>query len=174
MQRRTTDLKVIKKQLAEAKRLHAQAQQAEATIETSSIVALEKAWQCGKRLNLIKESVGHGNWLTWLESKWPELGSRTAQRYMKIDSDNPNATRVSDLKFDTIRKAQLANVKKKEHPKEKGDVAFSKPENYSTVINEIARMIQRIDSGQDDVDKDELRKALDPHYRWMQRLFGDA
>ena len=165
---------VIKDQLAEAKTLHAESQQAEATVESNAMLALEKAWQCGKRLNSIKENVGHGNWLTWLDANWPELGQRTAQYYMKIDTDNPNANRGSDLKFDSIRKHRISKVPKKDHPKDNADQSFSKPEHHSTVVNELARLFQRIDAGQQSVDEDELRKDFRPAYERLQRLYGDA
>jgi hypothetical protein len=174
MPRSTTDLDVIKQQLAEAKQLHAQSQQAEATVESNAMLALEKAWQCGKRLNLIKENVGHGNWLTWLDANWPELGQRTAQYYMKIDTDNPNANRSSDLKFDSIRKHRISKVPKKNHPKDKDDESFSKPEHYSTVVNENARFWQRYDTGQVKADEAELRDAWLPTYERLQKLYGDA
>jgi hypothetical protein len=66
--------------------------------------------------------VGHGNWLTWLDANWPELGDRTAQYYMKIDSDNPNANAFGfEIRFDpqeshrkgaeerSVRKSQAIN-----------------------------------------------------------------
>ncbi|TMJ17847.1 MAG: DUF3102 domain-containing protein [Alphaproteobacteria bacterium] len=174
MQRRTTDLKIIKHQLEEAKSLHAQAQEAEASAESNTLVALEKAWQCGKRLNLIKESIGHGNWLTWLGSNWPQLTDRTAQVYMKIDRDNPNALHVADLKLDSIRKHRIAKVPKKPRPDEPGDQSFAKPEHHSAVINELARLFQRIDAGQQTVDEEELRRDFRPAYERLQRLYGDA
>jgi hypothetical protein len=174
MPRSTTDIRIVNKQLKEAKELHAQSQAAEATAECNAQVALENAWQCGKRLNLIKESVGHGNWLTWLDANWPELGQRTAQYYMKIDTDNPNANRGSDLKFDSIRKHRMAKVPKKPRVEEDGDQSFSKPEHHSTVVNELARLFQRIDAGQQKVDEDELRRDFKPTYERLQRLYGDA
>ena len=63
----------------------------------SAMNALEKAWLCGKRLSAMKELVGHGNWLPYLESHIPKVSVSTAQRYMKIDRDNPNAARVREL-----------------------------------------------------------------------------
>jgi hypothetical protein len=174
MQRSTTDLDVIKQQLKEAKRFHAESLQAEATVESNTLVALEKAWQCGKRLNVIKEAIGHGNWLTWLGANWPELGDRTAQCYMKIDLDNPNALHVADLKLDSIRKHRIAKVPKKERTDEPGDQSFSKPEHHSTVVNECARYWQRYDAGQVTADEEELKTDWRPTYERLQQLYGDA
>jgi hypothetical protein len=175
MPRRTTDLKAeLLKELAEAKRLHEEAVEARKLIELSDRTELERAWQCGKRLNHLKDQLPHGQWEPWIKSHWPKLQRRTRQLYMKIDSDNPNAQRVAHLKFDSIRKYAIAKVPKKERPAEPGDQSFSKPEHHSTVVNEIARLFQRIDAGQQKVTEDELRRDFRPAYERLQRLYGDA
>ena len=35
--------------------------------------------------NEMKSIIGHGNWLTYLQSQLPEISESTAQRYMKIN-----------------------------------------------------------------------------------------
>jgi len=100
----------------EAKQFYADAEKIRSSVEDGAMSALEKAWQCGKRLNAIKAIIGHGNWETWRESNLPELDDRTAQRYMKVDRDNPKASRVTDLEFDSIRKHCLTFVPEKEQP----------------------------------------------------------
>jgi hypothetical protein len=175
MPKRTTDIVVeLQQHLAKAKRLHAEAIAASATREAADKTELERAWLCGKELNVIKEGLGHGNWLTWLGAHWSELPDRTAQVYMKIDRDNPNAQRVADLKFDSIRKYAIAKVPKKQRPAEPGDQSFSKPEHHSTVVNECSRFWQRYDAGQVKADEAELRSDWRPHYERLQRLYGDA
>ena len=117
----------------EANTLHNEALEIKEKVLAGAMSALEKAWQCGKRLNAIKEIVGHGNWLPYLETHLPEISESTAQRYMKIDRDNPNAARVRELKFDSIRKhcLSLAPAKKQiEHP---GNGGAGVPDGGSTV-----------------------------------------
>lgn len=176
MPRRTTDIVgELKKHLANAKRFYAEAIAASVTREAADKTELERAWLCGRELNYLKSQQQHGNWITFIESHWPELPSSTRELYMKIDRDNPNAQRVGDLKFDSIRKYAIAKVPKKQRPAEPGDQSFSKPEHHSTVVNELARLIQRIDAGQQNVDLDELAADLRPHYDWMtKRLYGGA
>ena len=176
MPRSTTDLKAqLNDGLEKAKQFHAEAIEARSIIETQDRTELERAWQCGKQLNYLKSLQPHGNWVSWIENQWPELGSSTRELYMKIDRDNPNARRVGDLKHDSIRKYRLAAVPKKKHPKEAGDTSFSKPEHHSTVVNELARLTQRIDAGQvKGLDLEELRSDFRPSYEWLQRLYGDA
>jgi hypothetical protein len=171
---KSTELEIIRKQLTEAKLLHAEAEQARATIEVADRTELEKAWQCGKRLNFLKDQLPHGEWETWISSNWPELAGSTRRLYMKIDNDNPNCQRVGDLKHDSIRKYAIANVPKKTHPPQAGDESFSKSTHHSAVVNDLARMIQRIEAGQDDADEDELRRDFRPAYDWLRKLFGDA
>jgi hypothetical protein len=175
MQKRTTDLKIeLLKELAEAKRLHDEAVEARKLIEQADRTELERAWQCGKRLNHLKEQLPHGQWEPWIKSHWPKLKKTTRTIYMKIDRDNPNVQRVEHLKFDSIRKYAIAKVPKKDHPKEAGDQSFSKPEHHSTVVNECARFWQRYDAGQVKADEAELRLDWRPHYERLQRLYGDA
>lgn len=175
MPRSTIELKAqLVKELADAKRLHQEAIDARKLIEQADKTELERAWQCGKKLNHLKAQMPHGQWEPWIKSAWPQLKKRTRTLYMKIDHDNPNVQRVAQLKFDSIRKYAIANVPKKKHPKDKADQSFSKPEHHSTVVNEFARLFQRIDAGQQSVDEDELRKDFRPTYERLQKLYGDA
>ncbi|MEN3369970.1 MAG: hypothetical protein V7609_2113 [Verrucomicrobiota bacterium] len=175
MQRRTTELRAeLLKELAEAKRLHDEAIAARKLIEKADRTELERAWLCGKKLNHLKEQLPHGQWEPWIKSHWPTLKKRTRTLYMKIDRDNPNVQRVAHLKFDSIRKYAIDKVPKKKHSKEAGDQSFSKPEHHSTVVNEFARLFQRIDAGQQKVDEDELRKDFRSTYERLQRLYAAA
>jgi Protein of unknown function (DUF3102) len=87
---------------AEAKTLHVEALAIADETRSIALSAVEKGWQCGKRLNAMKKILGHGHWLPYLRTHLPEISQSTAQRYMKIDRDNPNAARVQDLPFDSI------------------------------------------------------------------------
>jgi hypothetical protein len=142
-----TDKELITQQLKEAKLLHAEVALCDATIESEQQRKLEKSWQIGKRLNAIKEDIGHGNWLLWLKENWPEIGTSTAQLYMKIDRENPNAQRVRDLKHDTIRQHAIASVPKKQHPEQEGDATIEKANDCTGTLNELNRQAQRYESG---------------------------
>jgi Protein of unknown function (DUF3102) len=132
------------RQLAdEAKQFHAEAQEACAAVEHHVTTAIEKAWQCGKRLNAIKALVGHGNWLPWLRSNWPELTVRTAQSYMRIDHDNPNALHVAHLRLDSIRKYRLSLVPEKPQPNVEGDMKFPRLVSFLNIVNEYERLKYR-------------------------------
>lgn len=70
---------------------------AEATaVERIGSQAVQHAWQCGKYLLQIKEQIGHGGLVEWLNSdKWGR-DVKTAQRYMTI-AEMLNSTRMSYL-----------------------------------------------------------------------------
>ena len=163
------------RQLAEdAKQFHAEAEEARAAAEYHVTTAIEKAWQCGKRLNAIKAIVGHGNWLPWLRNNWPELTVRTAQSYMKIDHDNPNALHVAHLKFDSIRKYRLALVPEKTQPNKEGDIKFARLVSFLNIANEYNRLKYRHVNDLQEVDFQEAKEETVELYQFLRWLHGDA
>jgi hypothetical protein len=46
--------------------------------------AIDRALELGEILTRIKESMGHGEWLLWLEANVPEISTRTAQNCMRL------------------------------------------------------------------------------------------
>ena len=52
--------------------------------------------EIGKRLIQVKESLGHGEWLPWLEQK-VDISEWSAQRFMKVAREFPNACALKDL-----------------------------------------------------------------------------
>jgi hypothetical protein len=141
---RTTEIRKLSK---EAKQFYAEAEKARGLVEDGAMTALEKAWQCGKRLNAIKTIIGHGNWETWRESQLPELDDRTAHRYMKVARDNPKASRVTDLKFDSIRKHCLTFVPDKSEPNKHRDISFPRSVSLGNIVNEYNRLKYRHQQG---------------------------
>jgi hypothetical protein len=47
-------------------------------------LAIQKVIECGQYLIEAKQSVGHGNWGTWLSANVRNLSQDTATRYMKL------------------------------------------------------------------------------------------
>src|SRR5262249_4218094 len=125
---------------SEAKTLHADAVAMKETFIQTVMSALERAWQCGKRLNAMKKILGHGNWLAYLQNQLPEISESTVQRYMKIDRENPNAARVTDLKFDSIRKHCLSLALAKKQIQHPGDAKFPRLVHFINIVNEYNRL----------------------------------
>ncbi len=166
--------KKIRQLAEEAKQFHKEAESARAAVEAGVLNALEKAWQCGKRLNRIKQIIGHGNFLRWLESNLPTISVRTAQRYMQIDKASPNATRVSHLKFDSIRKHAFSFIPEKERPKLEDRHKIPRLMHHLTVVNEFFRWKRRRDIGLIEADSKEERRDFKPVFEWMRdNLFSD-
>jgi hypothetical protein len=168
------DRKKLKHLSSQANTLHAEVLAMRENVFAGAMGVLEKAWQCGRRLNAMKKILGHGHWLPYLETHLPEISESTAQRYMKIDRDNPNAARVQDLKFDSIRKhcLSLAPVKKQiDYP---GNVKFPRSVTFQNIVNEYRRLKNRHCDGLQIVDFDEVREECGELYAFLQFVCGDA
>jgi len=165
--------KEIRRLSKEAKQFYTEAEKARGLVENGAMTALEKAWQCGKRLNAIRAIVGHGNWLTWLDNDWPELTERTAQLYMKIDRVNPKARHVSDLEFDTIRKHRLTFVPDKAEPNKHRDITFPRSVSLANMVNEYNRVKYRHQQGLELIDFDLVREETVEIYHFFQFVHGD-
>jgi hypothetical protein len=150
---------------------HEQHATARTAIEYDQQQALDWAWKSGKALNKIKPLIGHSNWTPWLASHWASKKQhrsvRSAQTYMKIDSDNPNALRVADLKFDTIRKYCIGFVPEKVKPESKDNITFPRLMHHLKIINEINRWKRRRDVGHIEKDLEEERRDFQPEIYWM-------
>lgn len=158
---------------------HDHHQEARQSVEDDQQEALDWAWKSGKALNQIKPLIGHSNWTPWLSSNWVskklQRSVRSAQSYMKIDADNPNALRVADLNFDTIRKYRIGFVPDKIKPPLKGNVTFPRLTCDLKFVNEWHRWKRRRDTGQG-VEKNikEERRNCREMYEWMRsELYGD-
>jgi hypothetical protein len=106
--------------------LHKQAIDAKLGVETSVRSFLSIAIELGDLLTIkkeeIKETHGHGHWLTWLAEN-TQIEERDAQRYMKA-SRVAKTTRVSDLSLRQV--VALCDKEEAEKDKEEGN-PFTKP-----------------------------------------------
>lgn len=164
----------LRRLCSEAEALHADALAMKETFMRTAMSALEKAWQCGKRLIGMKKIVGHGNWLPYLKSHLPEISESTAQRYMKIARDNPNAARVQDLKFDSIRKHCLSLAPAKTRIEHPGNVKFPRLAHFGNIANEFARIKNRHLEGLEEIDFVQVREDAKELYSFLRWLYGDA
>lgn len=71
-------------------------------VETHKHRTIQHAIRCGELLLEMKQRVGHGNWLAWVEEHF-EASERTARNYMVI----AKSAAVADLKDDTTMRAAL-------------------------------------------------------------------
>jgi hypothetical protein len=71
-------------------------------VETYKHKTIQHAIRCGELLLEMKQRVGHGNWLAWVEEHF-EASERTARNYMEI----AKSAAVADLKDDTTMRSAL-------------------------------------------------------------------
>ncbi|GEM_PF-3780307 len=165
----TANLKTL---TAEAKRLWTEGESINRLVLSCLDKSLDRAWRLGKVLNQIKGMVGTGNWLLWLEANWPELHERTAQRFMVLDRENPEAQTIEDLSPDSVRKFRLGYVPAKERPELEGDQSFARQPHYLTLVNDWRRLHRRMETGLCDLDPTEARRDLKPVFDWLCGLYG--
>ncbi len=73
---------------------------------------IQHAIRCGELLLEMKQRVGHGNWLAWVEEHF-EASERTARNYMEI----AKSAAVADLKDDTTMRSALRALASPSQPK---------------------------------------------------------
>ncbi|HEV3321205.1 MAG TPA: DUF3102 domain-containing protein [Solirubrobacteraceae bacterium] len=71
-------------------------------VETHKHKTIRHAVRCGELLLEMKQRVGHGNWLTWVEEHF-EASERTARNYMEI----AKSAAVADLSDSTTMRSAL-------------------------------------------------------------------
>jgi hypothetical protein len=93
---------------------------------------------------------------------------------MLLAALNPNATKVSQLQIESVRKLSLSYLPEKERPRHKGDVKFERSVSFLNVANEYNRLKYRHVSGLQRIDFKEAREELRELYEFLQWLYGDA
>src|SRR5919109_705326 len=103
-----------------------------------------------------------------LRTHFPEISESTAQRYVKIDRDNPNAERVRDLKFDSVQKHCLSLAPPKERQVMEGDAKDAPAPHYLTFVNNFSKWHRQVQIGQARLPPPKiLRQELEPTLRRM-------
>jgi hypothetical protein len=187
---RKTELNALLKETLDH---HKHCESARGSVGSAQQVALWHGWQAGIRLNAMKALVPPGDWLDWLDLNFcrpADVTIRTAQIYMKIDSDNselrdsaktkrvshakPDLQLLSNLKFDTVRKHAIGFVPEKDQPKHKGNVKFERLVSFLNIANEFNRLQYRHVSGLQLVDFEEAREETGELYLFLRWLHGDS
>ena len=123
---------------------------------------LNKAWMLGALLNELKEEIGHGKWLLWLEGNFKELGKgadmreKNAQRCMKFARENPSKARnSSDLAGsppstfadESVRKFMWGYIPEKERPELEGNRKLKAGAHYLSFVNHFAKFDRQVRVG---------------------------
>lgn len=161
----------LKSLTSQARRIMRQLESMSLQVEKQLNAAVERAWRLGQVLSEIKGSVGHGNWLLWLEANLP-MCNKSAQRYMALADDNPEAQCVEDLSPESVRKFRLRYVPDKERPTIEGDETLPRVCHHLTIVNDFRRFQRRVEIGQASLNKDEAKRDLKPLFQWLCELYG--
>ena len=131
--------------------------------------AIDRAYEAGDLLLLLKPSVKHGQWESFLSERLPEISIRQAQNYMKVARELPAEKRTGA--FLTIKGAlrMLSSNEPEPEPEaeiESISVLKAKSINYLPKQGEMARFI----------DSDWTYKMTEsskhPGFYWLQRWFN--
>jgi hypothetical protein len=82
-------------------------------VETYKHSTIQHAIRCGELLVEMKQRVGHGNWLAWVQEHF-EASERTARNYMEI----AKSAAVADSHDDTTMRSALRALTSRSQPKE--------------------------------------------------------
>ncbi len=101
-------------------------------VETYKHNTIQHAIRCGELLLEMKQRVGHGNWLTWVEEHF-QASERTARNYMEI----AKSAAVADLHDDTTMRSVLRALASRSQSKEpKDELASKMPANGRVPIGD--------------------------------------
>lgn len=82
-------------------------------VETYKHNTIQHAIRCGELLLEMKQRVGHGNWLDWVQEHF-EASERTARNYMEI----AKSAAVAELRDDTTMRSALRALASRSRPKQ--------------------------------------------------------
>jgi hypothetical protein len=172
---------------------HGHCEAARASVLKRQQLALWHALQVGIRLNSVKALIRRGEWVDWLELNFCnplEISIRTAQVYMKIDTDHAHLREeaktqrvapidadfqvLTKLRFDTIRKYAFGFIPKKERPNQHRDMRLERLATLGNLVNEYERLKYRHISGLQLLSFDKARKETTDMYLFLQWLHGDS
>jgi hypothetical protein len=140
---------------------------------------LRRAWTLGSYLCELKENVGRGNWLIWLPSNLPELGSTdrarqaNAARCIRFYRDNPDCRKSCNFTPESKRKFMWGYVPAKERLQLPGDEKVKPAPHYLTFVNEFFRYNRQLRIGKiEHFDLDLFRREIEPVARRLIELCG--
>ena len=137
---------------------------------------LSLAWLLGEQLVFMKEEVGHGRWLRFLEGHWPQLGERNAQRCMAFFVANPKSVDSTDLIFsvESIRKFLWDYIPVKERPQLEGDAPVAPINHHLGVINHWSKWARQVSLGINGAKPpvDQMRRDFEPMIKSQVELLG--
>lgn len=139
-----------------------------AAATSSARQAVTRALECGRLLNLQKQSLPHGQWQPWLIRNCPEISVVTARRYKRL------AKRSHDHSLETasgLRQAYLATGVLPESPRERTRNAHDPTVSFIRGLDQFRRWYhQRTDELPLEQWTPEARRLLRNELAWFKKL----
>ncbi|HWB58349.1 MAG TPA: hypothetical protein VG733_02610 [Chthoniobacteraceae bacterium] len=166
--------------LAEAREHYADALLAHQGIKKNVNLFLENMWRMGRALSQIKNIVGRGAWLPWLENHFPELGEnpetrrRNAWRCIYLFEKNPNVRNSARLGFseESVRKVMWGYLPQKQRPALPGDEPIKPAPHQLTFVNHYFKFRRQMKIGRVKPDVARMREDLAPVITDLVELLG--
>ena len=136
---------------------------------------LQYGWRLGQELAAMKEEIGHGKWILFLEGHWPQLDRRDAWRYMEFFAKNPNVGNSGHLTFSTesVRKFMWGYIPVKERPQLAGDAPVDPITHHLTFVNTFSKWDRQVSLGRVAQPPQEvLRRECEPVVKRLAELLG--
>lgn len=133
--------------------------------------ALGRAWILGLRLLRMKEKLGHGNWLRWVEANLP-IKERRVRHYLELAEDNRTARSWKHLDPDSVRKFRLGYVPDKQRTELEDDKNVGSAVHHVTLVNDFRKLMRRVNTNQLTIDQPKARQDLWPVFEWLTTLYG--
>lgn len=140
-----------------------------AAATTNARHAVTRALECGRLLNLQKQTLPHGEWQPWLATHCPDISVVTARRYMRL------AKRSHDHSLENaagLRQAYLATGVLPESPRERTRNAHEPTVSFVRGLDQFRRWYhQRTDELPLDRWTPEARRLLRNELAWFKKLY---
>ena len=160
--------------LLRAKKIYGDILDSEHRLKMQRDELLMLAFRLGGVLVALKEIIGHGRWILWIEGHWPELGKRNCQRCMSLYRDNDSKCVDSTLlDAESVRKFLWGYIPAKERPELDGDQPIAPHPHPLTFVNNFTKWDRQAELGlivRPPVDV--LQRDLEPVVRRIVALAG--
>ena len=184
---KTNSTIVIGSKLAIAKVLYKRIISHESALFKTRDQILGAAWLLGRVLDQLKEEIGHGKWLLWLPSNFPELGktdgtiTENASRCIRFFKENQSPSRTGPkisgtpdiYTIDSVRKFMWGYIPAKERLQLEGDEDIKPGAHHLTFVNQFSKYDRQLRSGHVDAfDLELFKREIEPMIRRIVELCG--
>jgi hypothetical protein len=139
----------------------------------------EAMWELGRVLDQTRAKVGARNWLLWLDTHLPDLGTTPRSRYdnsrrcIRFYRANKSYENSRTFEPESVRKLRGGYMPVEERPQLKGDEKVTRAPHHFTFANHFAKWDRQRQLGRLPTPPQELmRRDLEPTIRRLIQLLG--